>query len=222
MKLKKDYDDSLKIDVDLANKIPPYKQVAKRIFDLTFSLLGLILTGPLIIIAYLIASLETGESGFFKQTRVGEQCTRFKMIKIKTMDSTTDINTNVTTRNDPRITKSGRIFRKFKLDELPQLINVLKGDMSFVGPRPDVPEVIKDLADEDKLILSVKPGITGPATLKYEAEEDILAEVAEPEKYNREVIFPDKIRINKEYIRNYSFLRDLKYIGATLLNVLSL
>jgi lipopolysaccharide/colanic/teichoic acid biosynthesis glycosyltransferase len=82
--------------------------------------------------------------------------------------------------------------------------------------------VIKDLADEDKLILSVKPGITGPATLKYEAEEDILAEVAEPEKYNREVIFPDKIRINKEYIRNYSFLRDLKYIGATLLNVLSL
>jgi lipopolysaccharide/colanic/teichoic acid biosynthesis glycosyltransferase len=222
MKLKKDYDDSLKIDVDLANKISPYKQVAKRIFDLTFSLLGLILTGPLIIIAYLIASLETGESGFFKQTRVGEQCTRFKMIKIKTMDSTTDINTNVTTRNDPRITKSGRIFRKFKLDELPQLINVLKGDMSFVGPRPDVPEVIKDLADEDKLILSVKPGITGPATLKYEAEEDILAEVAEPEKYNREVIFPDKIRINKEYIRNYSFLRDLKYIGATLLNVLSL
>jgi len=222
MKLKKDYDDSLKIDVDLANKIPPYKQVAKRIFDLNFSLLGLILTGPLIIIAYLIASLETGESGFFKQTRVGEQCTRFKMIKIKTMDSTTDINTNVTTRNDPRITKSGRIFRKFKLDELPQLINVLKGDMSFVGPRPDVPEVIKDLADEDKLILSVKPGITGPATLKYEAEEDILAEVAEPEKYNREVIFPDKIRINKEYIRNYSFLRDLKYIGATLLNVLSL
>jgi lipopolysaccharide/colanic/teichoic acid biosynthesis glycosyltransferase len=222
MKLKKDYDDSLKIDVDLANKISPYKQVAKRIFDLTFSLLGLILTGPLIIIAYLIASLETGESGFFKQTRVGEQGTRFKMIKIKTMDSTTDINTNVTTRNDPRITKSGRIFRKFKLDELPQLINVLKGDMSFVGPRPDVPEVIKDLADEDKLILSVKPGITGPATLKYEAEEDILAEVAEPEKYNREVIFPDKIRINKEYIRNYSFLRDLKYIGATLLNVLSL
>ena len=127
-----------------------------------------------------------------------------------------EFNSNVTTDRDPRITKIGRFFRKTKIDELPQLINVLKGDMSFVGPRPDVPGYADRLQGEDRIILSVKPGITGPATLKYKNEEEILAKVDNPEKYNDEVIWPDKVRINKEYIKNWSLKRDIIYILKTI------
>ncbi len=102
------------------------------------------------------------------------------------------------------------------MDELPQLVNVLRGDMSFVGPRPDVPGFADQLQDEDTVILSIRPGITGPATLKYRNEEALLAEAEDPERYNREVIFPDKVRVNKEYIENYSLLNDIKYIFLTV------
>jgi lipopolysaccharide/colanic/teichoic acid biosynthesis glycosyltransferase len=133
------------------------------------------------------------------------------------MKSDTDLKTSVTTDKDPRITASGRFFRKTKIDELPQLINILKGEMSFVGPRPDVLEIINTMNEEDKeIILSVRPGITGPASLKYENEEEILAAKDNPEKYNKEVIFPDKIRINKEYIEKYSFFKDIYYILKTI------
>jgi lipopolysaccharide/colanic/teichoic acid biosynthesis glycosyltransferase len=126
------------------------------------------------------------------------------------------VETVVTTDQDPRITPLGRFWRKTKIDELPQLINVLKGDMSFVGPRPDVPGFADRLVGEERLLLSIRPGITGPATLKYRNEEQILMEVDDPEKYNREVIFPDKVRINLEYIREHSFWKDLKYIWMTV------
>ena len=189
----------------------------KYTFDFIVALIGFIITSPIILISYLVASIETGESGFFTQKRVGKDNQIFKIIKVKTMKSDTNLKTNVTTDKDPRITASGRFFRKTKIDELPQLINILKGEMSFVGPRPDVPEIINTMNEEDKeIILSVRPGITGPASLKYENEEEILAAKDNPEKYNKEVIFPDKVRINKEYIENYSFFKDIYYILKTI------
>ena len=142
----------------------------------------------------------------------------FRVIKIRTMRTDSGIRTSVTTRNDARITRLGAMLRRFKIDELPQLINVLKGDMSFVGPRPDVPGFADSLVgEEEALFLSVRPGITGPATLKYRDEEVLLARQPDPEKYNRDVIFPDKVAINIEYVRNWSLTSDLRYIWATLL-----
>jgi lipopolysaccharide/colanic/teichoic acid biosynthesis glycosyltransferase len=189
----------------------------KFTFDFIVALLGLIITSPIIILSYLAAAVETGENGFFTQKRVGKDGKIFKIVKIKTMKSNTEHKTNVTTRKDPRITYSGKFFRKTKIDELPQLINIIKGEMSFVGPRPDVPEIINTMSEEDKeVILSVRPGITGPASLKYENEEEILAEKDNPEEYNEEIIFPDKVRLNKEYIRDYSFVKDLYYIIKTI------
>ncbi len=193
-------------------------KILKRCFDIIFSLIGLLLTWWIILIAWIIATIDTGENGFFIQDRVGKDGKIFKLIKIRTMRKVPDFNTTVTTDRDPRITKAGRFFRKTKIDELPQFINVLKGDMSFVGPRPDVPGYADKLTGDDRVILSVRPGITGPATLKYRNEEDILSEQDDPEKYNNEVIWPDKVRINKEYVNNYSFWKDLKYIYKTIFN----
>jgi len=159
----------------------------KRIFDFTLALVGLILTFPIILIAWVIATLETKTNGFFIQTRIGKGGKPFKIIKIRTMYPIEG--TTITTANDRRITKSGRIFRKYKIDELPQLINILKGEMSFVGPRPDVPGYADKLTGEDRIILEVPPGITGPATLKYRNEEEILAQVENPQWYNDNVIW---------------------------------
>jgi lipopolysaccharide/colanic/teichoic acid biosynthesis glycosyltransferase len=124
--------------------------------------------------------------------------------------------TSVTTAHDVRITPVGRFLRRAKLDELPQLINVLKGDMSFVGPRPDVPGFADALTGEDRVILSVRPGITGPATLRYRDEESLLAGAEHPEQYNREVLWPDKVRLNREYVRQWSFRGDMVYIWRTI------
>ena len=146
-------------------------KLIKRVFDFSLSLIGLLITWPIILIAWIIASIETKSNGFFLQKRVGENGKLFTIIKIKTMYPNNG--STVTTANDSRITKSGKFFRKYKIDELPQLINVLKGDMSFVGPRPDVPGYADKLSGDDKVILSLKPGITGPATLKYKNEEEI-------------------------------------------------
>ena len=187
----------------------------KRLFDIVFSFIGLLFTWPVILIAWLVASIETRSNGFFLQKRVGKDGKLFTIIKVKTMYANKKGN-SVTTANDERITKSGRFFRKYKIDELPQLINVLKGDMSFVGPRPDVPGYADKLEGEDRIILSVRPGITGPATLKYRNEEKILASVDDPKKYNDDVIWPDKVKINKEYIKNWSFKKDLEYIIKTI------
>ena len=188
----------------------------KRVFDLFFSLWGLFFLWWLILFAAILAWLDTGENGFFTQVRVGQFGKIFKVIKIRTMKPSTAVNTTVTTSNDSRITSLGRFFRRTKIDELPQLINVLFGQMSFVGPRPDVPGFADQLLDDERVILGIKPGITGPATLAYRNEEEILASVDDPEKYNSEVIFPDKVRINIEYINNYSLMSDVKYIAATI------
>ena len=126
------------------------------------------------------------------------------------------IKTTVTTKNDARITKWGMFFRKTKLDELPSLWNVLMGDMSLVGPRPDVPGYADKLVGKDRRILELRPGITGPATLKYANEEELLANVDDPIKYNDEIIFPDKVKINLEYLDNWSLGLDIKIIFRTI------
>ena len=189
----------------------------KRAFDVVCAAIGLILFGWLILLAWGIMTLDTGCNGMFVQVRVGRYGRLFKVYKIRTMRPDRLLDSTVTTSRDPRITRIGRMMRRLKLDELPQLFNVLIGDISLVGPRPDVPGYADTLSGEDRLVLSVRPGLTGPATLKYRDEETLLASVADPERYNREVIYPDKIAINKDYVRNYSFLSDLRYILRTLL-----
>jgi lipopolysaccharide/colanic/teichoic acid biosynthesis glycosyltransferase len=188
----------------------------KRCFDISASAIGLVLTGWLIVLAFIAASIDTGKNGFFVQSRVGRNGRLFKVVKIRTMRDMSAFVTSVTTSDDPRITWLGRLLRKMKLDELPQLINIFLGHMSFVGPRPDVPGFADRLQGDDRLILTLRPGITGPATLKYRNEEQILAAQEDPEKYNREVIFPDKVRLNLEYIKNYGFWKDMKYIIQTI------
>ncbi|MCF6158698.1 MAG: sugar transferase [wastewater metagenome] len=193
-----------------------FNQFLKRCFDFTVSAVGLIVTGWIIIFAYIIMSIDTKKGGFFTQTRIGKGGKPFKVIKIRTMKDVSSFYTTVTTKNDPRITPFGKFFRRTKIDELPQLINVFLGHMSFVGPRPDVPGFADKLVGEDRIILSIRPGITSPATLKYKDEEEILARQADPERYNREVIFPDKVRLNREYVENYSFVRDIECIFQTI------
>ena len=188
----------------------------KRSFDFILSAIGLVLSSWLIFIAWIIASIDTKSNGFFLQKRVGKDGKLFTVIKIKTMRPLTGVDTTITKDGDPRITKWGRFFRKTKVDELPQLINVLLGQMSFVGPRPDVPGYADKLKGNDRRVLSIRPGITGPATLAYRNEEEILAAQDDPQKYNDEVIYPDKVRINLEYIDNWSLKKDIYYIYKTI------
>jgi len=188
----------------------------KRSFDLGLALFGLLASGWIILIAWALSTIEMGRNGFFTQYRVGRNGQLFKIIKIRTMRDQPGFNTTVTASCDPRITPLGSFFRKSKIDELPQLINVVLGHMSFVGPRPDVPGFADCLDGEDSLILSVRPGITGPATLKYRDEGQLLARQKDPDAYNRDVLFPEKVRINKGYIENYSFRQDLYCIWKTI------
>jgi len=196
--------------------LSPKQAATKRAFDLTGALLGLALTWWVILLAWIAATVDTRQNGFFTQLRVGRQGRLFKMIKIRTMRHIEGMDTTVTTGNDPRITSLGRFLRRTKIDELPQLINVLRGDMSFVGPRPDVPGFADKLTGEDRLVLAVRPGITGPATLKYRNEETILADQEDPEAYNRNVLFPDKVRINRKYVENWCLRNDLRYLWRTM------
>src|SRR5699024_1643264 len=189
----------------------------KRVFDFVVAALGLCLTWWIILLAFVAASLDTRSNGFFIQKRVGLNGRLFNVVKMKTMRANKSLTTTVTRSGDPRITPLGRFFRKTKIDELPQLWNVLLGQMSFVGPRPDVPGFADALSGEDRAILSIRPGITGPATLKYRNEEAILAAQDDPEAYNRDVIFPDKVRLNLAYIRDWSLMGDIRYIWRTVI-----
>ncbi len=191
--------------------------MGKRMFDIFFSGLGLILLLWLIIILWFIASIETKSNGLFFQKRVGKNGTLFSVVKIKTMrDSNSPYLTSITALEANRITILGKFIRKLKLDELPQLWNVLCGHMSFVGPRPDVPGYADRLKGEERLILKLRPGITGPASLQYKNEEEILRLQQDPKKYNDEVIWPDKVKINLKYYKNHNIASDLCYILQTL------
>jgi len=189
---------------------------AKGAFDLLGSAFGLALTFWIVLPAWLAASIDTRKNGFFTQERIGRNGRTFRVIKIRTMREMPGLNTTVTTGSDQRITWLGRFWRCTKIDELPQLINVLRGDMSFVGPRPDVAGYADRLEGDNRIILSVRPGITGPATLKYRDEEDILTKQDDPERYNNEILWPDKVRLNRKYVENWSFFGDLRYIWHTV------
>lgn len=191
----------------------------KRTVDILASTLGLLATGWLILIAAALARWDTGASGFFSQLRVGRHGQRFRIYKIRTMLELDGHGTTVATSQDPRITPLGRLLRKTKIDKLPQLWNVLKGDMSLVGPRPDVPELVDQLQGLDLLVMTVRPGITGPASLKYRDEEQQLACQPDPDRYNGEVIYPDKTRLNRMYIQQYRLRNDFKCLWMTLAGV---
>ena len=191
------------------------ERTCKRTFDFIVALIGLIISSWIILIAFIIASIDTRSYGLFTQLRVGKGGKLFRIIKIKSMREVKGIETTVTKSSDARITKSGALFRKTKIDELPQLFNVMIGKMSFVGPRPDVPGFADQLDGKGRAILSLRPGITGPATLVFRNEEELLEDQEEPEAYNREVIYPKKVEINLKYLENYSFWIDIKYILAT-------
>ncbi|WP_147127709.1 sugar transferase [Shimia ponticola] len=193
----------------------PVDRALKRSFDIVVSALGLAALWPVILVTWALAARDTGASGFFRQERVGRHGKIFRVVKLRTMRAVGG--TTVTTANDARITPLGGRLRRYKLDELPQLWNVLKGEMSFVGPRPDVPGYMDKLEGADREILELRPGITGPATLKYRREEDILAEQPDPVAYNDTVIWPDKVRINRAYLANWSLGTDLRLIKETVL-----
>jgi len=193
------------------------ERTLKRALDLVLAILLLALTWWVIVLAWAGASLSTGMNGFYLQVRIGQWGKPFKIIKIRTMKPAPGLESTATTANDPRITPLGRWFRRAKIDELPQLLNVLAGQMSFVGPRPDVPGFADRLEGDARRILCLKAGITGPATLFFRREEELLASQADPEAYSREVIFPEKVKLNIEYINNYSLWNDIRYIVRTAL-----
>ncbi|MBK6564109.1 MAG: sugar transferase [Saprospiraceae bacterium] len=187
----------------------------KRIFDFTCASVGLIFFTPLLLLIGLLIKIKMPGPVFFKQKRVGQHGELFTMIKFRTM-KVDHGGSSISVKGESRITPLGATLRKYKLDELPELWNVLKGEMSFVGPRPDVPGYADNLQGEDKKILLLKPGITGPASMKYSNEEEILALQSDPKKYNDTVIYPDKVRINLEYLKRRNMVMDLWFIILTI------
>ena len=192
------------------------QRAVKRVLDLAVAVPMLVLTAPLIVGACLAARLETGQSGIFRQVRIGRDGQPFEVCKIRTMRAVVGVDTNVTTGHDVRITRSGAWMRRWKVDELPQLLNVIRGDMSLVGPRPDVPGFADLLSGADRVVLSVRPGITGPATLAFRDEERLLTTVADPESHNRTVLWPAKVALNREYVASWSVGGDIHYLVDTL------
>lgn len=179
--------------------------------------IGLLFLWPvLLVVAVLIRIKMPGGPVIFKQKRVGRNGKLFTMYKFRSM-TVGHGGSSVSVAGESRITPLGAKLRHYKLDELPELWNVLVGDMSFVGPRPDVPGYADQLKGENREVLRLRPGITGPASLKYRNEEDLLALQPDPQKYNDEVIFPDKVRINLYYLHNYSFVKDIQMIFCTVL-----
>jgi lipopolysaccharide/colanic/teichoic acid biosynthesis glycosyltransferase len=193
-----------------------YLQFGKRIFDLTIAILGLIILAvPMALIAILIG-ITSGSPILFTQERVGKGGLIFSVKKFRTMSVRWVEDSSITVAGDSRVTAIGSYLRRWKLDELPQLWNVLVGEMSLVGPRPDVPGYADKLQGDDRKLLLLRPGITGPASLVYRNEEEILAKVSDPVQYNNEIIYPDKVRINLEYMEKCSLVQDLKYILETI------
>jgi lipopolysaccharide/colanic/teichoic acid biosynthesis glycosyltransferase len=188
----------------------------KRLFDITTSLVGLIVLFPVFIIVSVLVKTFSEGPVFFMQPRIGRCGGVFKMIKFRSMKVIQSSDSTISVKGDLRITKLGAFLRKYKIDEIPELFNVLRGDMSVVGPRPDVSGYADKLEGEDVLILELRPGITGPASLKYVNEEDILALQEDPVKYNDEVIYPDKVKLNLDYYHNNNLWIDIKIIFATI------
>ncbi|PIU83666.1 MAG: sugar transferase [Elusimicrobia bacterium CG06_land_8_20_14_3_00_38_11] len=192
----------------------------KRLFDIVFSLVGLIVFSPVLLVIAFLIKKEDGGPVFYRGVRVGRFGNSFRMFKFRTMVVDADrIGGPSTSDDDPRLLKIGKFLRKYKLDELPQLINVLKGEMSFVGPRPEVPFYVNMFTEDEKKILEVKPGITDWASLWNPDEGAILAGSSDPEKTYMEKIRPEKIRLQLKYVREHTFLTDIKIIFQTILKI---
>ena len=191
-------------------------KVMKYIFDRLMALLGLLFLWPVLLVVAILIKIRMPGPVFFVQQRVGKGGKLFPCHKFRSM-SVNHNGSTVSVAGESRITPLGAKLRKYKLDELPELWDVLIGKMSFVGPRPDVPGYADKLQGDDRIILSLRPGITGPATLKYRNEEELLATVSDPVRYNDEVIYPDKVRLNRYYAEHYSFAEDIRMIFCTVL-----
>ena len=190
----------------------------KRTFDILLSIFAIFLLFPFFLLVSLLIVIDSGFPIFFFQKRIGRDAKEFNIIKFRTMKKNNE-NITITVSDDSRITRFGKYLRKTKIDELPEILNVLFGQMSFVGPRPDVKGYADKLKGVNRKILALRPGITGPASLKYYNEEYILSQKSNPKKYNDEVIFPDKVKINMDYFHNRSFFLDLKIIFATIFRI---
>jgi len=193
----------------------------KKIFDMIFSLLGIIILSPIFLVTSLLIKLGSSGPVLYKGTRVGKNKKLFKMYKFRTMVINADkIGGPSTSKNDSRLTKIGKIIRKYKIDEIPQLINVLKGEMSFVGPRPEVLEEVKTYTKEEKQILKIKPGITDWASIVFRNEGEILKGSENPHKTYIEKIRPEKHRLEIKYVKNHNIFIDLKILFKTILTIL--
>ena len=194
----------------------------KRIFDIVASGIGLILLSPLFVILAIWIKCDSIGPVFYKQVRVGRNNMDFQLFKFRSMRVGSDKKGLITVGgHDPRITRSGYYIRKYKLDEFPQLINVFKGDMSLVGPRPEVRKYVDMYTEEQMHVLDVRTGITDLASIRYRNENELLERVNDPDKYYVEVIMPDKLRINLEYVARHSFTFDIRLIFQTFRAIVS-
>lgn len=185
----------------------------KRVFDVLLSLILIPFALIPVVILVIISTIDTKQFGVFTQKRVGQHGRLFNIFKLRTLNQ----ESHQLGHLNKSATRFGKVLRRTKLDELPQLFNVLIGDMSFVGPRPDVQGFADELCGEDRIVLKVKPGITGPATIKYKDEEVLLSQQSDPETYNRTIIWVDKVEINKKYVQNWSFCLDLSFISKSII-----
>ena len=195
-----------------------FNKAVKRIFDFICSTLGLIILSPILIAIVVKIKIDSDGPVFFKQIRVGEKKKEFEILKFRTMVVDAEkLGRQITVGNDSRITKVGGFLRKYKLDELPQLINVFKGDMSLVGPRPEVPRYVKLYNEEQRKVLEVKPGITDLASIRYRDENDLLGEAENPDDFYINIIMPDKLALNLEYINKNNIFFDIYIILKTII-----
>ncbi len=192
--------------------------IIKYIFDRLFSLILLVVLSPVMLVIFILHKIKMPKGSFlYRQVRVGKDAKLFRIFKIRTLVDDSELGGSVTVAGDERILPFGKWLRESKVDTFFELINILIGDMSFVGPRPDVPGYADKLEGDDRIILKMRPGLTGPASIKYRHEDKILAEQDDPLRYNDEVIWPDKVKINKEYYENWSVWRDISILWKTIL-----
>ncbi len=193
----------------------------KRLFDFIFSFLGLLTISPILFIISILIVIDSKGGIFYRQERVGQGNRDFRIFKFRTMHTNADKLGLITIGGrDPRVTKVGYYLRKYKLDELPQLINVLVGDMSFVGPRPEVRKYVDLYTEVQKKVLEVRPGITDLASIKFRDENEVLEQNENPEQYYIDVIMPQKLDINLKYLKHRSFLKDIAVIFKTFIAIL--
>ena len=194
--------------------------MAKRLFDIVSSGIGLLCLAPVFVVMAIWIKLDSRGPVFYRQTRVGRYGRDFRIFKFRSMRVGSDKGRQITVgERDPRITRSGYFIRRYKIDELPQLINVFLGDMSIVGPRPEVRKYVDLYSEEQRKVFQVRPGITDLASIKYRNENELLSQVDDPDTYYIDVIMPDKLTINLEYIHHQSFMGDIKIIFNTLFKI---